>query len=178
MVNVALFVRIEAKAGKEEEVAGFLRKALPLVQAEPATTAWFAIRLDLSTFAIFDAFPDEAGRQHHLAGEVAAALMAKAPELFARTPVIEKGDVLAAKLPGAAVPVTGEKIPMQVGSELRIRNNGEISLGNPEIEVALYPDAADAVLSYRYDAKAGQHLLRLLEPVADRKHMRVHRRDD
>jgi quinol monooxygenase YgiN len=69
------------------------------VQAEPATIAWFAIRLGPSTFGIFDAFPDDAGRQAHLSGCVAAALMAKASELLAQPPVIEQVDVLAAKLP-------------------------------------------------------------------------------
>ena len=100
MVSVALFVRLEAKAGKEKEVEEFLRGGLPIVQEEPATTAWFGLRLGPTTFGIFDAFPDEAGRQAHLAGRVAAALMARASELFAQPPVIEKLDVLAAKLPG------------------------------------------------------------------------------
>ncbi len=100
MVKVALFVRLEAKPGKEADVETFLRGGLPVVQEEPATTAWFAIRLGPATFGIFDAFPDEAGRQAHLSGRVAAALMAKAPELLAQPPIIEKVDVLAAKLPG------------------------------------------------------------------------------
>ena len=100
MVKVALYVRLEAKPGKEAEVESFLRGGLAIVQEEPATTAWFAIRLGQSTFGIFDAFPDEAGRQAHLSGRVAAALMAKAPELLAQKPIIEKVDVLAAKLPG------------------------------------------------------------------------------
>ena len=99
MVTVALFVRLEAKPGREAEVESFLRGGLPLVQEEPATTAWFGIRLGPSTFGIFDAFPNEAGRQAHLSGKVAAALMAKASELLAKPPVIEKVDVLAAKLP-------------------------------------------------------------------------------
>jgi quinol monooxygenase YgiN len=98
-VNVALFVKLEAKPGKEEEVDAFLRSALPLVLEEPATTAWFAIRMGPSTFGIFDAFPDEAGRQAHLVGKVAAALMAKAPDLLAAAPSIDKVDVLASKLP-------------------------------------------------------------------------------
>jgi len=98
MVKVALFVRLEAKPGKEADVANFLREGLSLVQEEPATTAWFAIRLGPSTFGIFDAFPDEVGRQAHLSGRVAAALMAKAAELLTQPPVIEKADVLAAKL--------------------------------------------------------------------------------
>ena len=77
----------------------FLVGGLPIVEQEPATTAWFGIRLGPSTFGIFDAFPDEQGRQAHLSGKVAAALMAQAPELLARPPEIEKVDVLAAKLP-------------------------------------------------------------------------------
>jgi quinol monooxygenase YgiN len=99
MVKLALFVRLEAKPGKEADVENFLRSGLPIVQDEPATIAWFGIRLGPTTFGIFDAFPDEAGRQAHLSGKVAAALMAKAPELLATPPVIEKVDVLAAKLP-------------------------------------------------------------------------------
>jgi quinol monooxygenase YgiN len=98
MVNVALFVRLEAKPGKESEVEAFLKSALPLVQAEPATTVWFGIRLGPTTFGIFDAFPDDAGRQAHLTGQVAAALMAKAADLLSSPPVIENVDVLAAKL--------------------------------------------------------------------------------
>jgi quinol monooxygenase YgiN len=100
MVKTALLVRLEAKPGKEADVESFLRGGLPVVNEEPATTAWFAIRIGPSTFGIFDAFPDEAGRQAHLSGRVAAALMAKASELLAQPPVIEKIDVLAAKLPG------------------------------------------------------------------------------
>jgi quinol monooxygenase YgiN len=100
MVTLALLVRLEAKSGKEAEVESFLSSGLALVQEEPATTAWFALRLGPSTFGIFDAFPDESGRQAHLSGRVAAALKEKASELFAQPPSIEKVDVLAAKLPG------------------------------------------------------------------------------
>lgn len=99
MVTVALWVRLEAKPGKEKDVESFLRGGLAIVQGEPATTAWFAIRMGPSTFGIFDAFPNEAGREAHLSGKVAAALMAKAPELLAKPPSIDKIDVLAAKLP-------------------------------------------------------------------------------
>lgn len=104
MVNKGLFVRLEAKHGKEAEVESFLRSGLSIVQEEPATVAWFAIRLGPSTFGIFDAFPGEAGRQTHLAGRVATALMAKVPDLLAAPPVIENVDILASKLPapGAA----------------------------------------------------------------------------
>lgn len=100
MVKVGLFVRLDAKPGKEAEVESFLRGGLPLAEAEPETTAWFALRLGPSTFGIFDAFPGDAGRQAHLAGPIAAALMAKASDLLSKAPVIEKVDVLAAKLPG------------------------------------------------------------------------------
>jgi quinol monooxygenase YgiN len=100
MVKLALFVKLEAKPGKEKDVENFLSSGLPLVQQEPATIAWFGIRLGPSTFGIFDAFPDEAGRQAHLSGKVAAALMEKAGELFSKAPSVEKVDVLAAKLPG------------------------------------------------------------------------------
>lgn len=101
MVKVALLVRLEAKPGKEKDVEDFLRGGLPLVEAEPQTTAWFGIRLGPSTFGIFDAFTDEAGRAAHLSGRVAAALGAKAAELLAKAPSIERVDVLAAKLPAS-----------------------------------------------------------------------------
>ena len=99
MVKVALFVRLEAKQGKEEAVADFLLGGLTIVESEPATTAWFAIQLGPTTFGIFDAFPTEEGRQAHLTGRVAAALMEKASDLLSKPPSIEKCDVLAAKLP-------------------------------------------------------------------------------
>ena len=99
MVSVALLVRLEAKPGKESEVEKFIRDGLPIVQEEPATTAWFGVRMGPSTFGIFDAFPDESGRQAHLSGRVAAALKEKASDLLSQPPVIEKVDILAAKLP-------------------------------------------------------------------------------
>ncbi len=102
-VSVALWVRLDAKTGKESNVENFLRAALPLVEQEPTTTTWFAIKMGPSTFGIFDAFPDDAGRQAHLAGKVAAALMEQAPDLLARAPQIEKVDVLAVKLPQQSV---------------------------------------------------------------------------
>ena len=100
MVTVALFIRLEAKPGKEAEVESFLKGGLPVVQEEPGTIAWFGIRMGPSTFGIFDAFPDEEGRQAHLSGRVAAALSSKASELFAQPPLIEEVNVLGAKLPG------------------------------------------------------------------------------
>jgi quinol monooxygenase YgiN len=99
MVKVGLFVRLEAKPGKEADIEKFLQGGLPIVEQEPATTAWFALRLGPTTFGIFDVFPDDAGRQAHLSGRVAAALMAKSSELLAKPPSIEEVDVLANKLP-------------------------------------------------------------------------------
>jgi quinol monooxygenase YgiN len=100
MVSVGLFVPLHAKPGKEEDVARFLEGGLALVEEEPDTTAWFAIRLGPSEFAVFDAFPDDSGRQAHLSGRVAEALMAQAEDLFAQPPEIKQADVIAAKLPG------------------------------------------------------------------------------
>jgi quinol monooxygenase YgiN len=99
MSKVALYVPLEAKPGKEKEVAEFLKSALPLVDAEPGTVSWFAIQNGPSSFAIFDTFNDETGRNAHLSGKVAAALMAKAGELLAKPPTINKIDILADKLP-------------------------------------------------------------------------------
>ena len=102
MPNLALYVQLEAKAGKEAEVENFLRGGLPVVENEPATISWYALRLGPSTFGIFDTFSDESGRNAHLSGEVAKALMAKAGELLSEPPLIQKVDVLAAKLPEPA----------------------------------------------------------------------------
>ena len=102
-LKVALWVRLEAKPGKEQAVADFLRNGLPLVQQEPATVAWFGIQLGASTFGIFDAFPHEEGRQAHLSGAVAKALMDNAPELLSQPPEIKKIEVLAAKLPAQPI---------------------------------------------------------------------------
>jgi len=101
MTKFALYVPLLAKPGKEREAADFLRSAVPLVNAEPGTISWFAIQEAPSRFAIFDTFDDEAGRDAHLNGKVAAALMekAKAGELLAKTPEIHKLEILADKLP-------------------------------------------------------------------------------
>jgi quinol monooxygenase YgiN len=97
MINVGLYVRLEAKAGKEAELAKFLKGALPLAQEEPETVVWYALQFGPSTFGIFDAFAGESGRSAHLNGRIAAALMAKAADLLAETPKIERVDVLASK---------------------------------------------------------------------------------
>jgi quinol monooxygenase YgiN len=98
MLTLGLFVRLEAKSGKEQEVAAFLKQGLQMANQESTTPLWFALRLGPSTFAIFDAFEDESGRQNHLNGPIAKALMAQASNLLATPPAIEKVDVLGAKL--------------------------------------------------------------------------------
>ena len=98
--RVGLFVRLQAKPGRETELASFLEAGLAMANRETTTPVWFALRLGPSRFAIFDAFADEAGRNAHLTGPIAQALMAKAPELLAEAPAIERLDVLGAKLPG------------------------------------------------------------------------------
>ncbi|HJW95037.1 MAG TPA: antibiotic biosynthesis monooxygenase [Thermoanaerobaculia bacterium] len=98
MPKLALFVRLEAKPGKENDVAAFLNQGLQLAHQEATTPLWFALRLGPSTFGVFDAFHDEAGRQAHLQGPIAAALMAKADELFSAPLAIERVDVLGAKI--------------------------------------------------------------------------------
>jgi len=98
MVTKGLFVRIEAQPGKEQEVADFLESGLSLVEQEPGTTTWFAIRFGPSSFGIYDAFEDESGRDAHLSGQVAAALQENTSKLF-DAPSIEPVDVIAAKLP-------------------------------------------------------------------------------
>jgi quinol monooxygenase YgiN len=99
-MKLALFARLEAKPGKEKDVADFLRQGLALANEESTTLMWFALRLGPTTFAIFDTFADEAGRQRHLGGPIAQALMAQAPTLLAAPPQIEPLEVLGAKLPG------------------------------------------------------------------------------
>lgn len=99
MSQVALFVRLEAKPGQEEAVAAFLSSALPLANAELATVSWFALRFGPSTFGVFDTFANEEGRQAHLSGPIAAALLANASTLLSSPPTIEMVDLLAVKLP-------------------------------------------------------------------------------
>ena len=99
MIKHALFIRLEAKPGKEKELAQFLQQGLDLARQEGTTPVWFALQLAPSTFGVFDAFVDEAGRQAHLNGPIAQALWANAPNLLAQAPSIERIDVLGSKLP-------------------------------------------------------------------------------
>ncbi len=98
MVTVGLWALLEAKPGREADVEAFLESGRALVEDEPDTTAWFAVKLGPSAFAVFDVFTDDSGRQAHLSGKVAEALMARADELFAKPPEIKHVDVIAAKL--------------------------------------------------------------------------------
>jgi quinol monooxygenase YgiN len=99
MLKLALFVRLEAKKGKENDVAQFLEKGLQLANQEATTPLWFALKLGPTTFGVFDAFADETGRQNHLNGPIAKALMANAPDLLSAPPSIEQVEILGAKLP-------------------------------------------------------------------------------
>ncbi len=98
MTGKALWVELHAKPGKEQEVADFLAGALPLVEAEPATRTWYAVQIGASTFGIFDTFDDDAGRDAHLSGKVAEALMANADALLSEPPKINHSDVLASRV--------------------------------------------------------------------------------
>jgi quinol monooxygenase YgiN len=97
----ALLALLHAKVGKEKQLEDFLKSAQPLAVAEPATTTWYALKLGDGKFGIFDTFPDEAGRNAHLSGPIASALLAKADELLAEPPQIERVEILASKAPGA-----------------------------------------------------------------------------
>jgi quinol monooxygenase YgiN len=97
MEKLGLWVMLKAKAGKERELAEFLKNAVPLVEAEPETLSWFGLQIGPSTFGIFDTFAAESGREAHLSGKVAEALMAKAPDLLSEAPSIQKIDLLAVK---------------------------------------------------------------------------------
>jgi len=99
MVKAALFVKLEAKPGKEREVEEFLKDGLHVIEEEAGTISWYAVRTGFSTFAIFDTFNGDQGRQAHLTGEVAKALTAKASQWLLGTPTVEKADILAAKMP-------------------------------------------------------------------------------
>jgi quinol monooxygenase YgiN len=107
MDRVAIWAVVESKPGKENEVEAFLKSAQPLAEREPETTTWYAVRISPTTFGIFDTFPDERGRVAHLTGEIAKALMAKAPELFVREPEIHRLSILASKAPSSSMAAGG-----------------------------------------------------------------------
>lgn len=97
MIKYALFARFEAKPGKEAAVAEFLQQGLVLSKEEPLTRQWYALKLSDRVFGVFDTFETEDGRQAHLTGKIAQALMASAPDLFTGAPTIERIDILGAK---------------------------------------------------------------------------------
>ena len=99
MVTKAIAAKLVAKPGKEAEVEALLTSALTLANQEPLTVTWYAVKFNENTFGIFDTFASDEGRDAHLNGQIAAALMAKADELLAEPPKIDKVDVLAAKTP-------------------------------------------------------------------------------
>jgi quinol monooxygenase YgiN len=99
MITLGIFIRLKAKPGKEKELAAFLMQGLDLANRETTTPVWFALRLGGGSFAIFDAFADEPGRQAHLNGAIAKALMEQAPHLLAESPAIQQLEVMGAKLP-------------------------------------------------------------------------------
>lgn len=101
MDTKALWAYLEAKPGKEQEVEAFLKSALPLAQAEAGTTTWYALKIGPSQFGIFDTFADNTGREAHLSGPIAKALMEQAADLLAKPPEIDQVDILAVKAPGA-----------------------------------------------------------------------------
>jgi quinol monooxygenase YgiN len=100
MPKLAIWVEMEAKAGKEQEVADFLKSAQALAEKEQGTITWYAIKMGGPKFGIFDTFAEESGREAHLNGEIAKALFAKAPELLAKEPQVHRLELLAAKVPG------------------------------------------------------------------------------
>jgi quinol monooxygenase YgiN len=97
MSKLAIWAQLEAKPGKEKELEAFLKSAQPLAEREAGTVTWYAIKLGPGKYGIFDTFADENGRNAHLNGEIAKALFAKADELLAQAPKIEKPEVLASK---------------------------------------------------------------------------------
>ena len=101
MDKYALWVQLEAKPGKEQELEDFLKSAQPLAVQEPGTTTWYALKIGPSQYGIFDTFADEDARNAHLSGEIAKALFSKAKELLAGEPKIDRPVILAAKAPGA-----------------------------------------------------------------------------
>jgi quinol monooxygenase YgiN len=102
MDKLAIWAQVEAKPGKEQEVADFLKSAKALAEREQGTTSWYAVKIGPTKFGIFDTFADEAGLDAHLSGEIAKALFGRAQELFVKEPEVHKIEILAAKVPGSS----------------------------------------------------------------------------
>jgi quinol monooxygenase YgiN len=97
MAKQALWVMLKAKAGKEAEVEAFLKQGATMSRNEPLTVTWYGVKIAPGMFGVFDTFDDEKGRDAHMNGDIAKALMAKAPELFENELKIEKMEILASK---------------------------------------------------------------------------------
>lgn len=97
MAKQAIWVMLKAKPGKEAEVEAFLKQGAEMSKDEPKTVTWYGVKMAPGLYGVFDTFDDEAGRDAHMNGEIAKALMAKAPELFSNELQIEKMEILARK---------------------------------------------------------------------------------
>lgn len=97
MAKQAIWVMLKAKPGKEAEIEAFLAQGASMANDEPGTVTWYGVRMGPGVYGVFDTFDDEAGRDAHLSGEIAKALMAKAPELFTNEPRIEQMEILSSK---------------------------------------------------------------------------------
>ena len=117
MTTRGVFVTMEAQPGREQEVERLLVEARPLVDEEAGTVAWFAVRLGPTSFGVFDAFDDEAGREAHLSGRVAQLVFGRAEELFAGPPTVQQVDVLADKLPAGASGAAGPAPAADTGAQ-------------------------------------------------------------
>jgi quinol monooxygenase YgiN len=97
MAKQAIWVMLKAKPGKEDEVEAFLKQGAVMSQDEPQTVTWYGVKIAPGMYGVFDTFEDEAGREAHMNGEIAKALMAKAPDLFSNELKIEKMEILGSK---------------------------------------------------------------------------------
>jgi quinol monooxygenase YgiN len=97
MAKQAIWVMLKAKPGKEDDVEAFLKQGAAMSLEEPRTVTWYGVKLGHGMYGVFDTFNDEEGRDAHLNGEIAKALMAHAPDLFSNELKIEKMEILAAK---------------------------------------------------------------------------------
>lgn len=101
MDKFAIWSYMKVKPGKEQEVEEFLKYAHSLIEQEPGTTTFYALKIGPSTYGTFDTFTDEAARDAHANGLVAKALLAKVEELFTQPPEIVQTTILEAKALGA-----------------------------------------------------------------------------
>ena len=110
----ALFVEIEATAGREEDIAAFLKDALDVAETEPDTRDWYALRVDARHFAIFDTFDGNLGRLKHLAGQIGRSLVFRSVSSLNGLPDISGSEIVAAKLPtGVARATVGLYVPIE-----------------------------------------------------------------